>query len=446
MRFENEKQIISNGKTDEIKKIRKDILEMLSAAIDAVDPYRVVSSQFDKFLLKIDSKKINLTDFSNIYLVAFGKASIGMTQAALNHCEISKGVVITNDITQNIKNPMVDTFHGGHPLPNEESIKATKAVEHLISQVSKNDLLIILISGGGSTLLCHPRVSLKDMQETTSHLLKSGANIQEINTIRKHLSYVKGGQLIKNIKGQVISYIISDVIDDPIEFIASGPTIGYETKYENVKNIFEKYNLWKVLPKSVQSVIIQGIAKDIPETPFKYEISKDKVKNMIIANNTLACKTLLHIAENLGYKPFLYTTSLQGEARIIGCQLVYKLIEKNKKEGINMLIAGGETTVTVKGSGKGGRNQEMVLASLNNLQKKSIVFTSFGTDGIDGMSTAAGAIADPNSLKRAIDKNLNMDVFLDDNNSNTFFHKINDLLIIGPTGTNVMDVQILIKS
>ncbi|RLF56081.1 MAG: glycerate kinase [Thermoplasmata archaeon] len=445
MRFENKKQIIANGKTDEIKKIRKDILEMLSTAIDAVDPYCVVSSQFDKFVLKIDSKKVNLADFSNIYLVAFGKASIGMTQAALDHCEISKGVVITNDITQKIKNPAIDVFYGDHPIPNDDSINGAKAAEKLISQVSENDLLLILISGGGSALLCHPRVSLKDLQETTSYLLKSGANIQEINTIRKHISYVKGGQLIQNAKCQVISFVISDVIGDPLSFIASGPTIGDETKYEHAKNIFEKYNLWEIIPKSVQSVIIQGIAKEIPETPFIHEISKDKVKNMVIANNTLACETLLHHAEKLGYKPSLYSTTLQGEARIVGNQLVDILIEKNKKEEINMLIAGGETTVTVKGSGKGGRNQEMVLASLNNLQKNSIVFASFGTDGIDGMSTAAGAIADSNSLKRAIDKNLNVDVFLADNNSNVFFHEINDLLITGPTGTNVMDVQILIK-
>lgn len=445
MRFENEKQLINNGKTEELKKKRRDILDMLKAAIDAVDPYRVVASQFDKSFLRCESEEVSLTDFTNIYLVAFGKASIGMTQAVLDNCTITQGVVITNDNTKRIKHPVIETFHGGHPLPNEGSIHGTKAIEEVIKKVKENDLLLVLISGGGSALLCHPMVSLKDMQETTSLFLKSGANIQEINTIRKHLSHVKGGQLIQHVKGRVISYIISDVIGDPLGFIASGPTVGDETTYDNAKQIFEKYNLWDKIPISVQSVIIQGMKKEIPETPFIHEICKDKVKNNIIANNTLACETLLHHAEKLGYKPYLYSTVLHGEAKIVGTQLVDTLIEKNKNEEINMLIAGGETTVTIKGTGKGGRNQEMVLASIKNLQKNSIIFASYGTDGIDGRSTAAGAIADSNSLKRSIDKNLNMDIFLDDNNSNAFFHEINDLLITGPTGTNVMDVQILIK-
>jgi glycerate-2-kinase len=445
MLFKDEKQLIDNGKNDDLKQIRKDIIKMLKTAIESVDAYQIVSSSLQKTVSSVESEKQLFVNFSNIFVVAFGKASIRMSQAVIDKCCITKGIVITNDETKKISHPNIKTFHGGHPLPNNESVKGTKEIEKLIKKISKNDLLIVLISGGGSSLLCHPRTSLEDIQKITEMLLKSGANIKEINTIRKHLSYVKGGQLISNIKGQVISYIISDIIGDPVGFIASGPTVGDNTTYLQAKKIFLKYNLWKKIPLSAQSIINKGIKKEIPETPSEEDYRLKNVSNQIIANNTLACKALDKKGKELGYTPFLLSTSLQGNARLVGNFLIKKLIKMNKKKGINMLIAGGETTVLVKGKGKGGRNQEMVLSALKNLQKYSIVFASFGTDGIDGTSTAAGAIADPYSLNRSIEKNLKFDFFLRNNNSNVFFNNLQDLLISGPTGTNVMDIQILIK-
>ena len=445
MRFINWEQLISNGNTKELQRKRKDILELLTAAIDAVNPYFVIESRFQDSGITIDSEIISLQDFNHIYVASFGKASIGMMQAILDQCSITKGIVITNDVEKTIDHPCVQTFHGGHPLPNEGSIDGTKAIEEMISLVSDSDLLIVLISGGGSALLCHPRISLEDMAHTTSLLLKSGASIQEINTIRKHLSYVKGGQLIKNVKGRIISYVISDVIDDPLGFIASGPTFGDETSFIQAQQIFHRYALWDHIPLSTQLVISKGMKGELPETPSEADIHKKKVSNIIVANNTLACETIVDAAKRMGYNPLLLSTPLQGEAKKVGNELIEILLQKHKENNVDLLIAGGETTVTVTGSGKGGRNQEMVLSSLENLQNHSLVFASCGTDGIDGASTAAGAIADPYTKSKADEKQLDITQFLKENNSNAFFDLLDDLLLTGPTGTNVMDIQILVK-
>jgi len=298
-----------------------------------------------------------------------------------------------------------------------------------------------LISGGGSALLCKPRISLRDLQQTTGLLLKSGADINEINTIRKHLSFVKGGQLIRHAKCMVASLIISDIVDDPMEFIASGPTYPDSTTYADAQNILYRYSLWEKLPSDVRKNIERGVCENIPETPEKNDPIFNNVINFIVANNNIACKAAKTKAKEIGYESVLLTTSLTGEAKDVGRHLVEKFCENN--EGKNF-ISGGETTVTVRRDGKGGRNQEMVLGCIESLDGKEIVFSSFATDGIDGESDVAGAIADGFSLKRARRRNLDPDKYLKDNNSFEFFNVLGDLLITGPTGTNVMDIQIII--
>ena len=445
MEFAGEDKLIKNGKTPELQQRRKDLLNLLKMAIGAVDPYHVVSTYFRDSIIQIESSTYNLSDFHHIYLASFGKASIGMTEAIIDHCEITKGVVITNDETKQINHDHITVFHGGHPLPNQGGIDGAKAIESMIHQLTDDDLLIILISGGGSALLCHPRISLEDMQKTTALLLKSGAEITEINTARKHLSHVKGGQLIQMVNGTIISFIISDVINDPLGFIASGPTVGDDTSFQDVKNIFDKYHIWKTIPHSVKKIINKGLNHEINETPTTDDLKDKKVKNVIVANNTLACETLLKNARSMGYRPMLFSTSLHGEAKDMGTHLVKILNKQNQIDGIDMIIAGGETTVTVHGKGKGGRNQEMVLGSLSSLQDHDMLLACCGSDGIDGMSTAAGAIADPMSKKRAEILNLSIESYLDENNSFEFFKQLDDLLITGPTGKNVMDLYILLK-
>jgi glycerate-2-kinase len=275
-------------------------------------------------------------------------------------------------------------------------------------------------------------------------LLHSGATIEEINTIRKHLSFVKGGQLVKQIKGAVISLIISDIVGDPLEFIASGPTYPDSTTFSDAKRVFEKYDLWTKIPKQVQDVLIKGINGKIDETPKKDNPVFENIEHCIVANNEIACKAAVTKATDMGYKALLLTTSLTGESRDMGRFLAEKAINYINKDGKTVFISGGETTVTIRGKGKGGRNQELALGAVDTITESQLVFSSFATDGIDGQSDAAGAIVDGHTLLRGMRKNLDINTFLTQNNSNEYFTRLHDVMITGPTGTNVMDIQLIV--
>ena len=445
MLFKNRDQIVNNGVTPVLKKIRADILDILCSAIEAVDPYNAVKSRFNDNLIVFENETIDISNFENIYLVGFGKASVGMAQAVCDSVDVKEGVVITNDPNKNVNHENVVTVVGGHPLPNQGSIDGADKILEIVEKCGEDDFLIVLISGGGSALLSKPRVSLEDLQNITKLLLKSGANINEINTIRKHLSLLKGGQLAALSKGFLISFIISDIIGDPMDFISSGPTYPDSTSFSDAQKIIQKYNLLTKIPLKAGKVIEDGVKGRIPETPDKDDGVFKKVLNYIVANNEIACRAAEEKAKNLGYKTMLLTTSLNGEAKDVGRFLVDKTLNYMSSENKLAFISGGETTVTIQGDGKGGRNQEMILGSVIELSNKEIVFASFATDGIDGMSDAAGAIADGSTFSRAQKNNINPDSFLENNNSYEFFKTLNDVFMTGPTGTNVMDLQILIK-
>lgn len=443
MLFKNRNILINNGQTPLLKKMREDILDILTFSIKSVDPYITIKSKIDGDRIIIGNKIIDTSDFKNIYLVGFGKASVSMALAVCNSINVEKGVIITNEKISKFSREYVDIYVGSHPLPSQKNIDYTDKIIDTIKMCDIDDLLIVLISGGGSSLLCNPRVNLKNLQDTTNLLLKSGADIKEINTIRKHLSLVKGGQLIKFAKCFTVSFIISDIVDDPIEFIASGPTCPDSTTFNDAKSILKKYDIWQTVPSEVTKTINDGIQGICEETPKKNNPIFKNISNYIVANNKIACKAADYKARELGYETKLITTSLTGEARNIGFYLIDKINNYCTEFGKYIFISGGETTVTLKGNGKGGRNQEMVLSVVNNIADKDIVFTSFATDGIDGRSDSAGAIADKYSQIRAYKINLEPSNFLENNNSNEFFKGLNDLLITGPTGTNVMDIQII---
>lgn len=447
MLFKNRKQIIENGQTKELKKTRKDVLDILSSALDAVDPYKTIKSKFHGKSIIFEGETIDISDFENIFLVGFGKASVGMAEAVCDSVDVTRGVIITNNPNKKVYSDCVTTFVGGHPIPDQNGIDGTEKILDIAGQCGEEDLLIVLISGGGSALLCKPRVDLRDLQQITDLLLKSGADINEINTVRKHLSFVKGGQLVKSVKGTVISFIISDIIGDPLEAIASGPTCPDFTTYASAQNILKKYDLWRKVPSDVRKVIEDGFKGKIPETPKEDDPVFDNVFNFIVANNDIACKAAVDKAEKLGYNTMLLTTSLKGEAKEIGRYLVGKARNYYSRDAEKIVfVSGGETTVTVRGKGTGGRNQEMVLEGIGELDDADVVFASFATDGVDGVSDAAGAIADGFTMMRARKKNIYPDEFLKKNNSYEFFKKLDDLLLTGPTGTNVMDIQIIIKT
>ncbi len=445
MLFKNYNQIVANGKTPILKKVRRDILHVFSSAISSVNPYFSVKKVIQGEKIILESNVINVSDFENIYLIGFGKASVGMSQAICDSFNIKQGIVITNSKKSIVKDNNVVTYIGSHPIPNQRNIDATDKIISLLNKTKTNDLLFVLISGGGSALLCKPRISLKDMQLTTDLLLKSGLNINEINTIRKHLSFVKGGQLTTYTNCTVISLVISDIIGDPLSFISSGPTFPDSTCFIDCKNILEKYDIFYDLPSSVRKVIDDGIKDTIPETPGKDNIVFKKVYNFIVANNKIVCEAAKEKAEELGYKSMILTTQIDGESRDIGKFLVNKVKNFPKKTENIMFISGGETVVTVLGSGRGGRNQEMILSVIEEIKDSDVVFASIGTDGIDGNSDAAGAIADAYSFEKSLERDLNLNKYLNDNNSYEFFKEIDDLLFTGLTGTNVMDLQIVVS-
>ena len=442
MCFEHRKQLIGNGRTAEIRKKRELMLNLFSQVLKAVNPYNAVTSHIDGSSLFLHNKTIDVNRFHNVYVLGFGKGSVGMTQAVCDYLPVKRGLAITNDKESSVSHQDVETIVGGHPVPNKQSVVGAKKANELLATCEPNDLVIILISGGGSALLASPRIPLSDLQKTTKLLLGSGATIQEINTIRKHLSTVKGGQLVRSLPCQVVTLIISDVVGDPLEFISSGPTVGDSTTFSDAYEILNRYNLWHKIPESTRHVIEQGKQELIPETPSQSDPVFAHVNNSIIANNTMACETAFNHAKKLGLNPVLISTQLTGEARTLSMDLFEKATQSYNDHIGNVFISGGEPTVTIKGSGKGGRNQELVLSMVHLLKGSQSVFGSFGTDGIDGMSPAAGAIADGNTVQRAEEKNIDSLDYLENNDSFTYFNTLNDTLITGPTGTNVMDIQI----
>ena len=444
MLFKNQNQLISNGQTPNLQKKRGDILDILASAVESVNPYSAVKQVFNDNRLIFEAETIDVSSFDDVYVVGFGKASVGMAQAVYDSIDVTKGIVVTNDPSARLTGDKIEVAVGGHPIPNNGSINGAERILQVVKQSKENDLLIVLISGGGSALLCKPRVCLKDLQETTDLLLKSGADINEINTIRKHLSYVKGGQLVQSAKGIVVSLVISDIVDDPLEFISSGPTSPDSTTFSGSKNVLEKYNLWERVPEGIRKVTEDGVNGNILETPKKGDAVFDCVYNFIVANNKIACASAIEKAKSLGYEVKLLSTSLIGEAREVGKNLIDKAQSCSKINKKTVLIAGGETTVTIRGDGKGGRNQELILGGVEHMAGSNTVIASFATDGIDGKSDAAGAIADGFTLERAQIKGLDAKRFLKDNNSYEFFSRLDDAFITGFTGTNVMDIQIVV--
>jgi hydroxypyruvate reductase len=322
----------------------------------------------------------------------------------------------------------------------------------MLSHPTANDLVIFLVSGGGSALLPLPveGVTLVEKQATTHELLSCGASIQEINTLRKHLSRIKGGGLAKIVyPATLVSLILSDVIGDPLDAIASGPTVPDSTTYEDCAWILNKYELWGKIPPSVASHIRAGMEGKKEETLKEGDPPFAKVYNLIVGNNLLAMTAAKKAAQALGYRTLLLSSLVEGETREVA--KVHAAIAKEVLLSGNpipppaCILSGGETTVTLKGKGKGGRNQEFALAAALEIAGwKEVLMMSAGTDGTDGPTDAAGAFADGKTVTRAKTMGLDPWSFLKENDSYSFFQRIGDLLTIGPTGTNVMDLRVML--
>ncbi|MFQ5891866.1 MAG: glycerate kinase [Candidatus Methanofastidiosia archaeon] len=419
---------------------RQDVLMILREGLRAVDPYLCLknSLSIEDDILKIQNFELNLDSFENVYVIGAGKATYNMARALEDSIlpRITEGHIIIPRDSKSLKK--ITSTKGSHPIPDENSLRGAKRILELAQKASERDLIFFLLSGGASALLTLPpaEINLQDLQKLTDLLLKSGADISEINTVRKHISKVKGGNLAKACyKAHVLTLIISDVRGDLLSVIGSGPTVLDESTISEVFEILERYNLKERIPISISKYL-----ETQPETPKEPKYFR-RVSNFVISNNLAFLKASKRKAENLGYNTFLEEKPISGEARDVARKLVLKAKKLKKKPTI--LIAGGETTVTVKGEGIGGRNLELALASLSHIEK-GMTLVSFATDGIDGLTDASGAFADFETLKKAKDMNLRIGEFLKRNDSYNFFFRTGDLIRTGETGTNVSDVVLVI--
>jgi glycerate-2-kinase len=365
---------------------------------------------------------------------------------------ISKGIVNIPYNSGQCKTHKISLQEAGHPIPDEAGMKGAKKILELASYANKNDLIICLISGGGSSLMPLPRgkITLEDKQQVTDALLKSGATINEVNTVRKHISDFKGGWLAKKAyPATIVNLILSDVIGDPLDFIASGPTVPDSTTFGDSVEVLKRYNLWRKLPKTVKTLLVNGQKGLIAETPKKADKVFRKIYNIVVGNNRSATLAASNNLQSAGLRSLLLTSFLEGEARHVGTMLAS--IAKEIGTSGNPLpkpcgiVAGGEATVTVVGDGKGGRNQEITLgAALKIFGMDGVAIASLSTDGIDGPTEAAGALADGKTIVRSKEQGLNVKSFLADNDSYNFFSRLNDLVFTGLTGTNVNDISVIV--
>ena len=424
--------IIQNFKDLATTDKKKECLEILEAGLQAANPENIIPKYVTPNEINIGNKSINIEKFSNIYSIAFGKAGDSMTRALNAIIPIKSGIVVIPKGSKSvIKGKKFQIFNSRHPKPDQTSVKAAKEVMKFVQNKRSDELIIFLVSGGGSSLLAMPNeITLDDKIHVTTVLLKSGATIQEFNCIRKHLSKIKGGKLVENMKCQGIGLIMSDVEEDDLSSIASGTTHMDDTTYADALKIIEKYKIkWK-MPDEVLRTLENGKIKESIETP-----KKAKIKNYIIANNNDCLEAMQRKAKEAGYQ--VNMIQIFGDIK----DAVTKILENISENQKTCLIFGGEPTVRVLGKGMGGRNQELVLRILKNTQKlKKIVIASMDTDGIDGNSVFAGAITENIRIDSSI-----MKEFLKNSDSGRFFQKQKASIVTDFTHTNLMDIGVILS-
>lgn len=398
---------------------------------------------------------LNLDQIRHIYVAGAGKASAAMAKEVekVLGSRIHDGVVVTK-YGHGLPLNHCRVMEAGHPVPDENGMAGATALLDLVSGAGPDDLVVCLISGGASALTPLPAdgITLGDKQETTRQLLGCGATIHEINTIRKHLSKIKGGQLCAAANGtRVVSLILSDVIGDDLDIIGSGMTAPDTGHFRVCRTILERHRIWDAVPETVKNHLLAGGDGWIPDTPKPGNPVFSRVFNQVVGSLSDALAAAAAEAKHLGFTPLVLTSMIQGEAREAAkvlCAIAAEVRRSgNPVSSPACLLSGGETTVTLKGTGKGGRNMELALAGALALEGTSgILLLSAGTDGTDGPTDAAGAFADGNTVPRAQHLGLSAEKHLKENDSHPFFKTLDDLLITGPTRTNVMDMQILLVS
>lgn len=431
--------------------------QLQQAALAAVNPaeavYRFVSRMGDQIL--VADRTYPLREFDRVFLIGAGKAAMPMADAVSEvlRDRLSNGVIITK--YQHADRPLPDhvrVHEAGHPVPDRNSVEATRDLAELLRDVTPRDLIFCVISGGGSSLLTLPAagITLADLQATTQLLLRAGATIHEINTLRKHLDMVKGGGLARLAQGApIVALILSDVIGDDLSVIASGPTVPDPSTFADAWRIVEQYDLADQLPAAVHARLSHGASGEIADTPKPGNPLFDRVQTVIIGSNAQAAQAAEKAARQLKFNALLLTTQGQGEAREVAkvAAAVAREIARYNRPVPKpaCVIMGGETTVTLKGRGLGGRNQEIALAAAIAIEGlPDTLIAALGTDGTDGPTDAAGAVATGDTVRRARAIGLDAQARLADNDAYHFFQPLGDLIITGPTGTNVNDLLFIL--
>lgn len=433
-----------------------DVCRVLAAAINSADAGIAIKNHIslDGDRLITSNRTYDLYEYKHLFILGSGKAAVPMARAIFEVLgeRITSGLVITKDgyldAGSSRLERRVTIIAAGHPIPDQRNLDASSQIISQFHDLKKDDLVICVFSGGGSSLLIKPSlgISLKNIQDITTLLLTCGATIDEINTIRKHLDDLKGGRLTKLLSpASVISLVLSDVVGDSLNMIASGPTVADPTTYKDAWRILNKYQIIDQIPSEIRSHISNGMAGDIPETLKPGDPGLDNVQNIIVGNNTQAALAAIQAAKTMDFSTKLLTTSLQGEASQVG-QLLSETAILLLTSSANLLrpaclIAGGETTVTIRGTGKGGRNQELALGAVRSLSVgDQMILASLATDGGDGPTDAAGAVITNQTFSLALAKGLDPLEYLVRNDSYHYFEPLGDLIKTGPTLTNVNDL------
>lgn len=444
-----------------------DMLSIARAAIDRVNPYTMVKNivALKNNTLRINTEDasctVNLLDFTRIIVLGAGKATAPMAKAMEEILgeRLSEGVIaVKPGHTADLK--IIRQMEAGHPVPDRGSLDAAEETARLASEADEKTLVINLISGGGSALLTLPfsnggrTLSLEDMQTATNVLLKSGADIIEMNCIRKHLSGIKGGRLAElAFPATVKCLILSDVVGDDLQSIASGLTVPDNSTWQDAMEIVKRYGLERRLPTPVMDVLSAGLEGELPDTPKPGSPAFQKTENILIGTNAQALTAARRRADDLGYTTAVLTSRLTGEAGETA-KFFAGIAQDLSVSGMlcgkpACILAGGETTVTIRGTGKGGRNQELALSFLREIDRhpetfSGVLFASVATDGNDGPTDAAGAYASTDILQKARAAGLSINEYLANNDAYHFFEALGGLIKTGPTNTNVCDIQILL--
>ncbi len=430
---------------------RRIYAQIIQAALDAVSPERCIRQNLERAGSHIRSggRIYNLDEIRHVYVVGGGKAAAAMARTVEDILgdRVDAGVVVVKD-GYRVPTRIVEVYEAGHPIPDERSVEGARRVLDLVSRAGEDDLVIVLISGGGSALLAYPAdsITLEDMRRTTDLLLRSGATINEINCVRKHCSQIKGGQLARHIApARALGLILSDVIGNPLDVIASGPLTPDPTTFADAWAVIERYHLVDRIPPRVRAHLQEGMAGRVPETPKPGDPIFQHVHVVIVGDNARAAEAAEREAQSLGYNTHILSTFVEGEAREVArviAALGKELVRYNRPLPTPAcLVLGGETTVTVRGQGKGGRNQELALAAALALEGwERITVVALGTDGTDGPTDAAGGMVDGHTVERARAAGLDPERYLQENDAYPLLQATQDLLVTGPTLTNVNDL------